>query len=105
MRIKSVTKKDYRQLSNVLEKWYLKKQKEIQACENLEYPPEEMLKRLKISEDEYYKIYIEPYKKLSKEDLEITFRKLAPELVEKFTGVNVEMDCGLNIVYDISYTR
>ena len=44
MRIKSESKKDYRQLSNVFEKWYLKKQKEIQACENLEYPPEEMLK-------------------------------------------------------------
>ena len=105
MRRKSESKKDYRQLSNVFEKWYLKKQKEIQTCKNLEYPPEEMLKRLKIAEDEYYKIYIEPYKKLSKEDLEITFRILAPELVEKFTGVNVEMDCGLNIVYDISYTR
>lgn len=105
MRRKGESKKDYRQLSNVFEKWYLKKQKEIKACKNLEYPPEAMLKRLKISEDEYYKIYIEPFKKLSKEDLKTTFRILAPELIENYTGEDVKMDCALKIVYDISFTR
>jgi ribosomal protein L24E len=105
MREKNESKKTYRQLAEIFEKWFINKEKEIQNCKNLDRPPKTLLEKLKITEDEYYQIYIEPYKKLSKEDLKITFRVLAPELVENFIDEDINPDCELNVVYDLSFAR
>jgi len=105
MRVEGEPKKSYRQLAGIFEKWFINKEKEIQNCKNLDRPPEALLKKLKITEEEYYQIYIEPYKKLSKEDLKITFRVLAPELVKNFTNENISPDCKLSVVYDLSFAR
>jgi|GEM_PF-1752417 len=68
-------------LQSEFEDWYHKTYDEAGGnAVSLDTPPAEMLRRLKLSEEEYYNIYIEPYVNLTKEDLETTFKILAPEL-------------------------
>ena len=106
MRKKDEYKRKYLRLSEVFENWYLKKMKEIEAEKNLSKPPKNMLKRLAISENEFYEKYINPYKSLSKHDLDTVFKVLAPELIETYTKDNsLPVGCELKLKYDISFTR
>ena len=109
--IKEEIKEQYLRLSRVFENWYFAKLKEIKAEENLCEPPKNMLKRLAISKDEFYDIYINPYKSLSVHDLNTVFKILAPELLEKHTGIRFDIDKSmpfngeLKLKYDLSSTR
>lgn len=105
MRVVGEPKKSYRELANVFENWFLKKKEEIKACKNLDSPPAETLNSLNLSEEEYYKIYIEPYQKLSKKDLQTTFKVLAPNLIQNFTGENIPIAGELKIIFDVSFQR
>ena len=106
MRKKEACKREYLRLSAVFENWYLKKMKEIEADKNLNKPPKNMLKRLAISENEFYEKYINPYKNLSKQDLETVFKVLAPELIETYIKEgSLLVGCELKLKYDISFTR
>lgn len=109
--IEEKIKPQYTELSKVFEGWYFNKLKEITIDKNLTGPPKNMLKRLAISEDEFYSIYIKPYKSLSRRDLETVFKVLAPELVESYTDIKFDIcksmpiNGELKIKYDISSTR
>ena len=104
MRKKDEIKKQYPRLSEVFEDWYLKKLNEIETNRSLKNPPKNMLKRLAISEKEFYNTYIKPFKSLSKQDLNTIFRILAPELLEIYTKEStILFDCELK--YDLSITR
>ena len=98
-------------LSRVFESWYFNKLKEITIDKNLTNPPKNMLKRLAITKDEFYNIYIEPYKNLPKRDLETVFKVLAPELIESYTGIKFDIcktmpiNKELKLKYDLSSTR
>ena len=57
---KRIDKKQYLQLSEVFENWYFKKLNEVEVDKNLSKPPKNMLKRLALSENEFYEKYINP---------------------------------------------
>lgn len=104
MRKKDEIKKQYPRLSEVFEDWYLKKLNEIETNRSLKNPPKNMLKRLAISEKEFYNTYIKPFKSLSKQDLNTIFRILAPELLEIYTKESTIL-FGCELKYDLSITR
>ncbi len=103
---KRIDKKQYLQLSEVFENWYFKKLNEVEVDKNLSKPPKNMLKRLALSENEFYEKYINPYKNLSKQDLQTVFRVLAPELLETYIkDDSLPAGCELKLKYDLSSTR
>lgn len=109
--INEEVKSQYPELSGVFESWYFNKLKEISIDKNLTSPPNNMLKRLAITKEEFYSIYIKPYKTLSKRDLKTVFKVLAPELIESYTGIkfdickNMPINGELKLKYDLSSTR
>lgn len=106
MRKNGEVKRQYSRLSVVFEDWYLKKMKEIKTMKNLEKPPKNMLKRLAMSEYEFYETYINPFKSLTKQDLNTVFKILAPELLATYTkDESLPYGCELKIKYDLSSTR
>lgn len=108
---KELVKAQCEALSEFFENWYFNKLKEITIDRNLISPPENMLERLAISENEFYNIYIEPYKNLSEQDLNTVFKILAPELIETYTGIVFDMNQTLpfngelKLKYDLSSVR
>lgn len=104
--IKEEIKTQYSRLSDVFENWYFKKLKEIKSDKNLIRPPKNMLKRLAISENEFYETYIKPFKSLTKQDLNTVFKILAPELLEIYTkDESLPIDYELKVIYDLSFAR
>ena len=98
-------------LSSVFENWYINKLREINVDKNLCSPPKSMLKRLAISKKEFFDTYINPYKSLSKRDLNTVFKILAPELIETYTGIKFNIgktlpfNGELKLKYDLSSVR
>lgn len=105
MREKNATKRKYNQLADVFLDWYSKKEKEIKSNLNIERPPEKLLAKLNITEDEFYDIYIVPYCNLNKEDLKIVFSVLATELSNNYLDENIYAHCSLSIKYDLLTER
>lgn len=109
--IKEEIKKLYLRLSVVFENWYLKKLKEIESNKIVKKPPKNMLKRLAMNENEFYEIYINPFKSLSKQDLNTIFEILAPELLEIYTKIKFDLNENESIPfngelkYDLSSVR
>ena len=104
MRKKNEIKRQYFRLSRVFENWYFNKLKEIDKNTSLKNPPKNMLKRLAITENEFYETYINPFKSLSKQDLNVIFKILAFELLETYTKEStIIFDSELK--YDLSVTR
>lgn len=107
--IKEKIKAQYSTLSEIFESWFFNKLREISVDKNLNTPPQNMLKRLGIKENEFYDIYIKPYKNLSKHDLELVFKILAPALLETYTGIKFDLTDELpfngELKYDLSSVR
>lgn len=104
MRIKKELKRQYFRLSETFEHWYFNKLNEIDKNKNLKILLDNILSKLAISEDEFYETYINPFKSLSKEDLNTVFSILAPELLEAYTNeTTIIFDCELK--FDLSMTR
>lgn len=102
--IKEEIKEQYLRLSEVFEGWYFNKLKEINKKTSIKNPPRKILKKLAISKKEFYNIYINPFKNLSKHDLNIVFKLLAFELLETYTKEStIIFDSELK--YDLSMTR
>ena len=102
--IKEEIKEQYLRLSEVFEGWYFNKLKEINKKTSIKNPPRKTLKKLAISKKEFYNIYINPFKNLSKHDLNIVFKLLAFELLETYTKEStIIFDSELK--YDLSMTR
>ena len=109
--IKEQIKTQSSTLSEIFEIWYFNKLREISVDKNIKSPPKNMLKRLGIKEHEFYDIYIKPYKNLSKYDIDMVFKILAPELIETYTGIKFDLNeelpfnGELKIKYDLSSVR
>ena len=107
--IEEQIKTQFPTLSRVFEYWYFNKLKKINVNKNLISPPKNMLKRLAISKQEFFDIYIKPYKTLSKQDLKTVFKILAPELIETYTGIKFDMHKTIpfngELKYDLSSVR
>lgn len=106
MEYEKIRKTQYQNLAGVFEDWYFDKLKSIEANKNLDKPPFELLERLNLDEDSFYKKYIDPYKNISRTDIDTIFKILATELTEIYEKSNdILFNCELKIHYDLTTER